>query len=256
MICITAPVSLALAADDVIIKHGNQHKMHFTEMDHRGLISGMNRDIVDELASRMGLQTDHQVCPFKRCTRMLFSGELDLMVFIAVTPERSEFIVPVQTWSNPVPIYFVTRKADSHKLQTYEDLYDFQIGSVNGYVYSPRFDRDSRLKRHQILVEGQLPKMLAAGRIDAFPSYGGLLANLNRDYPDIELAPLVLDQWDTALIAISKNSPLANRADEININLIRMAQDGTLDRIWASYFPGQKMPMPDSLRQVGRNETP
>lgn len=230
--------------------------MHLLELDPNNNVIGVRADIINELAKRLGIKASHQICPFKRCIRKLYKGELDVMVFLGVTPERAEYIEPIQIWNNPTPIRFLVRQEDYDKLQQFEDLYNFKIGAVYGYVYSPRMDYDRNLDLQLIQVEEQLPKMLQAGRIDTFPSYGSSLQTLNSSYSGITLSPLTLDQWDTALVAISKNSSLRHRKAEITRILEEMVRDGSLDNIWGRYFPGQKMPIPQATRNALRLSTP
>lgn len=245
------PVTAAEAP--FVIKHGNQSLKNFLEKTDDGAIKGIHRDLVDELARRMNLATSHRICPFSRCMRMLYNGALDVILYLAATPERAQHIELIFPWDNPAPIYFFTRKGENHKLQNYQDLYDFRIGAVNGYIYSPGFDSDEKITRTVILEESQLPKMLAAGRIDAFPVFMNQFSELSKLYPDIALAPLQLPQWQAAMIGVSKKSPLMNRITEIKQTLRAMAEDGSLDKLWQKYYAGQSMPYTKVLLDQNNN---
>lgn len=237
----------ALALPPLI--HGGQERERFIMTDQEGRTRGLTIEIIDDLTRRLDLPVLHRTCPFKRCINQLISGQMDLMMFITVNPRRSAAVEFIQVWPNPLTINFYTRAPEAERLQSLSDLIKLRIGYVKGFYYSNQLAQIPKEQHTAVIKEQQLPRMLLAGRIDVFPVYGRSHNFIDKDFPQLQLAPLQLTGPDFAILAISKKSPYLQFSEQMNLTLEEMAIDGTLDKIWGRYHDGDKVSMPPELRR-------
>lgn len=235
---------------------GDMKRERFSVIEEGKIVGGVNLEIFEELARRLNIETRHSYCPFKRCLTKIARHEIDMMMWIIKTPDRDRYLEYVQLWPSPVNIRFYTRAGESEKLNTYSDLQGLSVGAIRGFYYTRQFDSDETIDKHRVNTEELLPKMLIANRIDAFPVYGNSHVHIEKEFPSLEMAPLEIPSRDMAVMVFSKQSPYVAMIPEINATLIEMLKDGTLDRIWATYHPNQKIPAPESMRNESRKDEP
>ncbi|BFM18259.1 hypothetical protein R50073_44420 [Maricurvus nonylphenolicus] len=232
-----------------VMRHGALGLANLATIENNKVIGGFKYDFLEALGKRLGISLTHQACPFQRCLRSMSDGQLDIMMFIAVTPERSRYLKYIQIWEIPVKMPFYVRKGEEDRLREYTDLHQLHVGVVNGYAYFSRFDNDSAIQKSKVMREEQLPKMLQAGRIDAFVAFGQEHQKLLATYPGLVPAPFSHAYSDTALIAIGHTSPFVALMPEMEQIALEMIQDGTMDKLWHKHFKHQ-MPYPSHLRKA------
>jgi len=235
------------ASQSLSLRHGSLGLEQLSIVEDGKVIGGFKYDFLEAVAERLGWSIDHSYCPFQRCLRSMADGSLDIMVFIAINSQRSQYLDFVQIWQIPRKIPFFVLKGQEHRLQRYEDLFQLRVGVVNGYAYFKTFDNDSRIHKSIVLRESQLPKMLMAGRIDTYIGFNQRQDRLLKRYPQLTTAPFAHGFSDTALLAISKKSPLAEHLEELEEAALSIIKDGTIDKIWSKYFGEDQMPYPAYL---------
>lgn len=231
------------------LSHGAIGLDKLTNLKNGEVVSGFKYDVIEEIGRRLNWPTQHVVCPFQRCLRNMKNGVINIMMFIAVTPARSHYLDFLHIWPVPYTIPFYVRRGDEHRLQRYEDFYKLNVGVVNGYSYFEQFDNDERIQKTVVLKESQLPKMLSADRIDAYVGFNIGKENLVKEYPEITTAPYTHQFSETALLAVSKDSPLRSQLPELDRVVQDMIDDGTMDEFWHNNFQGYSPPYysaPDS----------
>lgn len=231
------------------MRHGALGLANLATIKNNVVVGGFKYDFLEALGKRLGITLTHQACPFQRCLRSMSDGQLDVMMFIAVTPERSRYLKYIQVWEIPVKMPFYVRKGEESRLHKYTDLHQLHVGVVNGYAYFSRFDNDSAIQKSKVMREEQLPKMLQAGRIDAFVAFGQDPQQLLADYQGITPAPFSHAYSDTALMAIGHTSAFVDMMPHLEQATLEMIQDGTMDRLWNKHFSHQ-MPYPPHLKQA------
>ncbi len=231
------------------MRHGALGLTNLATIENDQIVGGFKYDLLETLGQRLGIDVKHSACPFQRCLRSMSDGNLDIMVFIAVTPQRSQFLNYIQVWKIPRSIPFYVRKGEQHRLQKYEDLHQLHVGIVNGYAYFSRFDNDPAIRKSRVMREQQLPKMLRAGRIDAYIAFDIKQQELLQDYPNITPAPFNHAFSDTALLAISHKSPYLKLMPQLEQAALEMIREGTMDALWQKHFSSQ-MPYPAHLRNI------
>jgi polar amino acid transport system substrate-binding protein len=229
------------------MRHGALGLTNLATIENNQVVGGFKYDFLENLGQRLGIKIKHSACPFQRCLRSMSDGNLDVMVFIGVTPERSNYLKYIQIWQIPRSIPFYVRKGEEHRLQRYEDLHQLHIGIVNGYAYFSRFDNDAGIRKSRVMREQQLVKMLQAGRIDAYIAFDIKQQELMEKHPNIIPAPFNHAFSDTALLAISHKSPYLKLMPQLEQAALELIREGTMDTLWQKHFDSQ-MPYPAHLR--------
>jgi polar amino acid transport system substrate-binding protein len=204
-------------------------------------VSGIDVDIVREIARRMKLEVEYVRCPWARCLAMMQSGEADLLSSVWKRPEREAYLRFFDTpFLDELPITFYFKKGSGRIIDKYEDLYLLNsIGVLRGAGYFNRFDKDAKLKKQEVTSQDQLLPMLMNDRFEAMAGYvptenyrlvvEGYVGKIERAaYEFIENAPIYM--------AISRKSPLVGRFDEFNQVNSALANEGVLKRIRDVYY--------------------
>lgn len=244
--------SLSVAATELPsspMRHGALGLTNLATIENNQVVGGFKYDLLETLGQRLGIEVKHSACPFQRCLRSMSDGNLDVMVFIAVTPQRSNYLRYIQVWQIPRSIPFYVRKGEEHRLKRYEDLHQLHVGIVNGYAYFSRFDNDSTIRKSRVMREQQLPRMLQAGRIDAYIAFDIKQQELLKNYPDITPAPFNHAFSDTALLAIGHKSPYLKLMPQLEQTALELIREGTMDKLWQKHFSSQ-MPYPAHLKNT------
>ncbi|MEN0105670.1 MAG: transporter substrate-binding domain-containing protein [Pseudomonas sp.] len=139
----------------------------FRMLDSHGNLVGLDIDVLNEIGRRSGLRFDIKRAPWARGLADLQQGRADLMIGLAKTPDREQYIQYL-----PQPYYacaprFYTASGDAEQLQGYSDLKDKVIGFVHESAYFQPFDSDSTLLKRGVNNEQQLLQMLLRGRLGA-----------------------------------------------------------------------------------------
>jgi len=130
-------------------------------------ISGLDVDIINRIAAKLGLKVVYHSCPFVRCLADLENGTIDLMGFLAFKEERSAFLRYIQPgYINGTKAFFV-RKGDAKRIQKYEDLQGLTIGLIRASKHFAPFDSDPQIRRYESSTLAKLMNMLVLKRIDA-----------------------------------------------------------------------------------------
>jgi len=204
-------------------------------------ISGIDVDIVRELAKRLNLKVEYIECPWQRCLELMKSGDADILSSAYKKPEREEFMIYFTTpFLDKLPIAFYFEKNADISVKTYEDLAKLDsIGVLRGAGYFEQFDKDMALKKVDVASQDQLFPMLVNGRIQAIAGYvptenyrivtEGFKDNVKRsEYEYSEPANVYM--------AISKKSPFAARFEELNALNDTLFQEGVIPGIVKAYY--------------------
>ena len=137
----------------------------FRMLDQDGVFHGLDIDILRQLQARSGIRLEIKRVPWGRALKQMQTGQVDLMIGLAHTPERAAFIDYLQ------PAYYQCRPAFYGKaaavsaLHRYDDLQGQEVGYVLNSAYFAAFDEDQRLDKHGVPTEDQLLRMVARGHL-------------------------------------------------------------------------------------------
>ncbi len=204
-------------------------------------VSGIDVDIVREIAKRMNLEIEFIRCPWARCLAMIQSGEADLLSSVWKRPEREAYLLFFDTpFLDHLPITFYLKKGSGRVVNHYEDLYHLNsIGVLRGAGYFERFDQDTKLKKQEVTSQDQLFPMLMNDRFEAMAGYVPTenYRMVEEGYAGkIERARYEFSEKASVYMAISRKSPLADRFDEFNQVNTALANEGVLIRIRDMYY--------------------
>lgn len=209
--------------------------------DENAAMSGIDVEIVQEIARRMHLKVEYIKCTWARCLELMKTGQADFLSSAYKKPDREAYLLYLnQPFLDRLPIAFYFLKEKKYTVTTYTDIYQFNtIGVLNGASYFERFDQDTRVKKYEVPSQDQLFPMLLAGRLDAIAGYlptenyriavGGYQDRIERS---------AYEYQDPALVymAVSKKSPLAARIDQINQINQQLLDEGLIAEIVNRYY--------------------
>jgi polar amino acid transport system substrate-binding protein len=204
-------------------------------------MSGIDVEIVMEIARRLQYKIEVIKCPWARCLDLLKNGEADLLSSVYKKPEREAFMLYFdQPYLNQLPIAFYSLKEKHYLIQKYEDIYQFgHVGLLKGASYFDRFDQDPRVKRVEVPSQDQLFPMLLAGHLDIIAGYvptENYRLKVEGYSDQIERSTYQYDQPEPVYMTISKKSPLIVSFDKINQVNSQLIKEGVVDRIVNSYY--------------------
>lgn len=77
-------------AQETPVKVGVYQNPPLVSMDDEGIVQGLYIDIIENIAFREGWEMDYVPCSFARCLEKLERNEIDILVAVAYSEERSE----------------------------------------------------------------------------------------------------------------------------------------------------------------------
>ena len=137
----------------------------FRMEDAQGNLTGLDIDVLNEIGRRSGLSFDIQRAPWARGLADLQQGRADLMIGLAKTPEREQYIEYLSSPYYACAPRFYTAASIAPQVRSYADLQGKVIGYVNESVYFQPFDADRSLNKRGVNNEQQLLQMLLRGRL-------------------------------------------------------------------------------------------
>ena len=197
--------------------------------------TGLYVEIFEEIAERLGWEVHYREAPFRRVLRMVQQGEVDVMLGPLETEERAELIEFVAPAFPPERrLFFYLNK--EHRIERYADLYGRAIGVLEGASYFPRFDDDEDLLKEPAPRYENLMLMLQKGRVDVViaPELVGLYA-VEKLGLDIEVSPFFVP-GERSYIAVAKNSPVIQYADDIRAALKLIEMEGIHENLVLKYM--------------------
>lgn len=210
-----------------------------------GPVSGIDVDIVQEMARRMDLKVTFIRCTWTRCLELMKNGEVDLLSSAYKKPDREEYMLYFQQpFLSQLPIAFYYPGDKPYKIEKYEDIYQFErIGVLSGASYFERFDQDSQAKKVEVPSQDQLFPMLMAGRLDIMAGYiptENYRLSVEGYSGKIVHSTYVYQEQALVYMAVSKKSPFAGRMaafDEINKQLL---DEGFIQKTIQAYYEKYK----------------
>jgi polar amino acid transport system substrate-binding protein len=199
-----------------------------------GEMAGFDVAIMDEIAGRLGLQTEWVDSPFDTIFTDLAAGQFDVVISGAtITPEREEQV----NFSEP---YFRSLQAlvvsGDSGIASFEDLGDGDSVSVqSGTTGEAWAEENLQPNGVEIRAFPEYPPVynaLEAGQVDAvvYDESSAIPETFAR--PGLEVADTV-DTGENYGIAVDPNNP--ELLDAVNQALQEMMDDGTYDEIYDGF---------------------
>jgi polar amino acid transport system substrate-binding protein len=234
-------ITLRAATVKVLVEHWPPWEIAYDE-NRTKVEGGLAVELTQELLNRLNLQMELETVPWKRALSNLEKGYADLIPFIAKSPEREQYILfsePV--YEDPIILVYSSDKFDDFSWNNLDDLDNRVVGTVRGYTYGEAWN--SKVNSQTIITDESVSdlvclKKLLAGRTDFALQFYSVLMNLKDEISDYDkikysLKPL---RKNVLRFGVSKKSFLASQLNEINEELRKMKEDGTLRKILQEYY--------------------
>lgn len=202
-------------------------------------VTGIDADILREVAKRMNMKIKFKKCPWKRCQILIKGGEVDFITSIFKTAEREVFLHFIDPpYATKVTYPFYIRANSKVLIQKYEDLYKYKIGDVRGALSFPRYNKDTKIERHIVTYDKQLPKILIHKRIDAFIGQESQIDYIIKSggYINITKSPYKnVSETSPSYMALSKNSKHVKLIPQFSKVMKQLIDEGKIEEIMGKY---------------------
>lgn len=207
----------------------------FKILSIKGEPTGIDIQLMKELAQRLGLRIEYEFVPFKRGLYMLENGQVDFMTGVLRRNEREEYLHYIEpAYKKYSDKAFYVLNGNEHIVKKHEDLHNLVVGTLLGVKYYPKFDNDELINKQSITDRDSRFKMLLAHRIDAVIS-----SECSGDYRIARLglsdvvskADYVYRKEQHVYMVLSKKSIHAKNIDKINTVLGNLLNEGVYENI-------------------------
>ncbi|MGY5450554.1 substrate-binding periplasmic protein [Agarivorans sp. MS3-6] len=213
----------------------NAHWPPWRELEPDGRLSGIEIDILTELSQRLGLQLETKGCGWKRCLKHMVLGESDVMTGLLKTAEREQYMAFIDPpYRSKQSHCFYLHRGTDVELNSYQDLSSITVGLQSKVAYFERFDNDDSISKHEAIDDVSLFRLLKGDRVDTV-----IMSCIEGDN---FLKQQGLSQWfkhahyveyseRNVYLAVSKQSPLLQRRQEISTAIQSMLDSGEISAI-------------------------
>ncbi len=223
--------------DEIVVAISNWAPRKIIEGDD---ISGIDPDILKEVARRLNMKIRFLTCTWRRCQEEVKNGRADFITSASRTAEREKFyhfIEPPYATNSAICLY--TRKGSNVRIRTYTDMYKYRIASVRGSILFDRFDKDERIDKVIVSGNALTLKLLIEKRVDAFidTEMIGDYAVKKAGYEDMigKAAYKYHTETDPAHMALSRKSRHVHLIPEFSRIMKALIDEGMIETIRARY---------------------
>ncbi len=216
----------------------------FRIKDSTHFITGIDKDIMEEIGKRMGIKFIWSRRPWVRCLYEIENGSADVITGIARTPEREKYtLFTTRPYYELGPALYVHDQSLAQSITQYEDLHGLSIGYTRGSVYFKRFDTDDTLDKRAGKDESQLLKMVQEKRWDALV---GTDAQVDFDIMRLGLNKQIFKtryiprDRIKLYIGVSKKSKFAENKNDLDAILNRLIEEGFIKKAVQRHVNGQQ----------------
>jgi polar amino acid transport system substrate-binding protein len=199
-----------------------------------GELTGFDVEIMDEIASRIGLETQYVDSPFDTIFTDLANGQFDVVISGAtITPEREQEVNFSEPYFNSLQALVA---ADDSGIASFEDLGEGDAVSVQtgttGEIWAEENLQPNGVEIRAFPEYPPVYNALEAGQVDAvvYDESSAIPETFNR--PGLEVVDTV-DTGEAYGIAVDPNNE--DLLDAVNEALQGMIEDGTYDQIFDGY---------------------
>ncbi|MEZ7196414.1 substrate-binding periplasmic protein [Pseudodesulfovibrio karagichevae] len=201
---------------------------------------GMDVELIDMLARRMGLKVEYAMYPFSRALYLLEYGDADMMSGVLRRKDREAYLYYLEPpYKDHSDKAFYLLRGRGRLLRTYDDLHVLRIGTQIGTRYFPEFDHDPKIDKIAARSFELNLRMLVANRVDAVVN-----TEMTGDYEirmldlqdTVVKAPYIYRKKQNVYVVLSRKSPLADRLDEFNAVMADLQREGAFQRIVDEYI--------------------
>ena len=206
---------------------------------------GLDIEIFKAIIAKAGLTANYVELPWKRHSRYIKSGEIDIALGSSFTKDRAQYAYFTIPYRYETVKLFIPKNKELN-LNKLEDLSKstYLIGVETGYYYGERFDKLYKIPEfnkhiNDVLDIEQNISMLLKGRIDGLLADPNTVAAFSKKYKiSGELKSISLPIYRAEIhIMLSKKS--LNKATLLKINtaIKALKKEGVLAEIFTKWQP-------------------
>ncbi len=204
-------------------------------------LSGIDVEIVNEIAKRANLKIEYIRCPWVRALELMKNGKADILSSVYKKPEREEYMVYFdKPFLYELPIAFYYRIDSGIKITKYRDLYKYRnIAVLRGASYFPRFDADKKINKYEVASQEQIFPMLVHKRVQVMAGYmptENYYITINNYAGLIEKSNYVYNEKSKVYMTVSKKSAFAERINLLNRINNDLVREGFTAKIVQKYY--------------------
>jgi len=219
----------------------------FSFIDQDNQLKGIDVEMTQEMARRLGINVDIILVPWKRLLLMTEKGDVFGSFGLFKTPEREAFALYTAPVHRSTYKLFTTKNTLT-EFEDISDLYGKRLGIEAGFAISTEFDA-AKIKGDIDVIEffnfEDIFRRILGGGIDAFVGnelvikhkIAGRYSKI-KNISDITFLPKPVKESRSAYFVLSKKFPLKDKhiwqAKIIKI-LKQMEEDGFTDKIIQKY---------------------
>jgi ABC-type amino acid transport substrate-binding protein len=199
-----------------------------------GELTGFDVELMDEIASRIGLETEYVDSPFDTIFTDLANGQFDVVISGAtITPEREQEVNFSEPYFNSLQALVV---GDDSDIAAFEDMGEGDTVSVQtgttGEIWAEENLQPAGVEIRAFPEYPPVYNALEAGQVDGvvYDESSAIPETFNR--PGLEVVDTV-DTGEAYGIAVDPNNE--DLLDAVNEALQGMIDDGTYDQIFDGY---------------------
>ena len=212
----------------------------FTYAADDGSAAGIEVEVMQEVARRLGMTIEINILPWPRMLSMMRSGELDCMFAAFFTQERNEYMQFTHIPLHVSRLGVYTHRAGVFPLARLEDLRGRRIGLIRDFRTIPALDDALARGDFAEVVIGtsfrNLFDQLAARRIDVVVVNHQVAEHILGEIGkhDIVELPHALSS-NSAFLTFTRQRPFDTLVPKINYALFEIIADGTYARLFAEH---------------------
>lgn len=210
---------------------------------HEGVDEGINKDVLEELAKRTGMELEIVVMPRARIDNMLREGTLCISVSAVETPERAQYAyyIPYFTQKNDVLVRSETGITHEEDLLHRKDI---RVGIIRGYYYGEHYMAlIEKLKVKNMVVEAKDTEALYQLLKDNWIQVTFNIASSYRYYfKTMNIENINVYDWAPEEGPLERGLSLSRlhfkqeEVEQIRKTIDEMRKDGTLHNIFLKYL--------------------
>jgi len=219
----------------------NENNVPVCFWDDNGNPSGIDVDIVRELARRMGMVAEFRLIPWRRLLEEVKHGKVDAAMPMFITAERKSYVsYPNEPLHESVMTAFARENSTIHYRQV-SDLYGKRVGIRRGYSISPEFDqaaRSGKIKMTEVSSVTNLIRMVLTGRLDVLIDKRVTIEYYMKNNSNTLLNIGEVSRGE-AYLALSKSAAMNSDIEtllNVSNTLKQMKSDGAYERITNQYM--------------------
>lgn len=259
----TAPASTSAASAQTVtagqMTVAVDQDMPYNGVGTDGKLTGVNGDVITEIAGKLGLQINIQQMDFSPGLQAIQSGRVDTMTDCPVDTPQREGVYNLSQGFFYIPLEISQRKEEN--LNTIEDIKGHTFGTIQGYSEVPLYQAIPWIGKNLKLYPtvDALIQDTIAGRLDAFAIGSPTPAYAIAQHPDYNLkyvlmapTPLLPETTAPGVCVFPVNKSNTTLVPAINTVLTTMKTNGDLKAIFAKY----NMTDPEFINGVTSSASP